>query len=766
MRYFRYFNSDKLYKLVILQTREDKFRFTCKELDSTMQNLNTIDRASFFTLYKKVYLFLRQTMSLDEVSKLTEIIRQGDNIFTREDSLNELLFSLNTAVIAVEELRLKQTTVCSILLFDAYDSGYTSLDEVERCFGNEIKVILSGLQKVRQLEAKKSDDKSDNYVKLILSFIQDVRVIFIVLAMRLQQMREAKDMDEAERFDFGVETLFIYAPLAHRMGLYNIKSELEDLSLKYTDREAYDYVARKLNETKRSRDKYIDEFIAPIREKLEGTGLKFEIKGRTKSIFSILNKLKKQEADFEDIYDLFAIRVVLDSDIDKEKAECWQVYSIITDMYQPNPKRLKDWLSIPKSNGYESLHITVMGPNTKWVEVQIRTRRMNEVAERGLAAHWKYKGLKAESSFEEWLTTLRESLENRDTDKENKLEDFKLNLYDDEIFVFTPKGDLKKLPKGATVLDFAYSIHTKVGATCVSGRVNGKNVSIKYKLKSGEQVEINTSANQSPKQDWLNFVVTSRARNKIRQELKEEASKQVDFAKEMLLRRMKNRKIDYSESTLSQLIRKMRYKSVTDFYCDIAEEKLDVNSIIDKYVAFDKKETELHESFTERSADEFKLKSDTEDRHSIDELVIDQNLRGIDYQLAKCCNPIFGDKIFGFISSQGIKIHRMNCPNANDLFTRYGYRVLKARWTGQSSTSSSYTTMLRVIGNDQMNIVANLMSIISKEDGVLLRSVNIDSDDGLFQGTLSVSLANTSKLEALIKKLKEVRGVKQITRIN
>ncbi|HZJ79325.1 MAG TPA: HD domain-containing protein, partial [Dysgonamonadaceae bacterium] len=639
-----------------------------------MQNLNTIDRASFFTLYKKVYFFLRQTMSLDEVTKLTEIIRQGDNIFTREDSLNELLFSLNTAVIAVEELRLKQTTVCSILLFDAYDSGYTSLDEVERCFGNEIKVILSGLQKVRQLEAKKSDDKSDNYVKLILSFIQDVRVIFIVLAMRLQQMREAKDMDEAERFDFGVETLFIYAPLAHRMGLYNIKSELEDLSLKYTDREAYDYVARKLNETKRSRDKYIDEFIAPIREKLEGTGLKFEIKGRTKSIFSILNKLKKQQADFEDIYDLFAIRVVLDSDIDKEKAECWQVYSIITDMYQPNPKRLKDWLSIPKTNGYESLHITVMGPNTKWVEVQIRTRRMNEVAERGLAAHWKYKGLKAESSFEEWLTTLRESLENRDTDKENKLEDFKLNLYDDEIFVFTPKGDLKKLPKGATVLDFAYSIHTKVGATCVSGRVNGKNVSIKYKLKSGEQVEINTSANQSPKQDWLSFVVTSRARIKIRQELKEEAGKQVDFAKEMLLRRMKNRKIDYNESTLSQLIRKMRYNSVTDFYCDIAEDKLDVNSIIDKYVAFDKKETEVHESFTERSADNFKLRPDTEDRHSIDELVIDQNLRGIDYQLAKCCNPIFGDKIFGFISSQGIKIHRMNCPNANDLFTRYGYR--------------------------------------------------------------------------------------------
>ena len=731
-----------------------------------MEELNKIDRASFFSLYRKVYLFLRETMSLEEVTKLTSIIRQGDNIFNDEESLNQLMFSLKTAVIAVEEIRLKQATVCSILLFDAVQSNYISLDEVDKHFGNEIKIILAGLQKVAELDSKRSDDKSDNYVKLILSFIQDVRVIFIVLAMRVQQMREAKEMDEVERFDFGVETLFLYAPLAHRMGLYNIKSELEDLSLKYTDSEAYDYVAIKLNETKRSREKYIDEFIAPVREKLEQTGLDFEIKGRTKSIFSILNKLKKQEVEFEDIYDLFAIRVVLDSDIDKEKAECWQIYSIITDMYQPNPKRLKDWLSIPKTNGYESLHITVMGPDTKWVEVQIRTRRMNEVAERGLAAHWKYKGLKAESSFEDWLNTLRESLESRDTDEENKLEDFKLNLYDDEIFVFTPKGDLKKLPKGATILDFAYSIHTKVGSTCVSGKVNGKNASIKYKLKSGEQVEINTSPNQSPKQDWLNFVVTSRARNKIRQVLKEEASKQIEFAKEMLLRRMKNRKIEYNEGVLYQLMKKLHYKNVTSFYSAIAENKLEVNSLIDKYVELEKKETEIYESTNERSANEFKLQTQTEDKHSIDELVIDQNLRGVDYQLAKCCNPIFGDKIFGFISSQGIKIHRMNCPNANDLFSRYGYRVLKARWTGKGSASSSYTTLLRVIGNDHINIVANLMSIISREEGVQLRSINIDSNDGLFQGTLSVSLANTSKLEILIKKLKEVKGVKQINRIN
>lgn len=731
-----------------------------------MQHLNTIDTATLRGLHKKVYFFLRETMSSKEVKKLSLIIRQDNTVFKSEASLNRLIFSLKTAIIAVEEIRLKQATVCSILLFDALKADFVSLDEMRKLFGEEIAVILKGLQKVDKLDSKKSDDKSDNYVKLILSFIQDIRVIFIVLSMRVQQMRDAKEMDEAERFDFGVETLFLHAPLAHRMGLYNIKSELEDLSLKYTDRDAYDYVATKLNETKRSRDKYIEEFLAPVNQKLEQTDLKFDVKGRTKSIFSILNKLKKQDIEFENVYDLFAIRVILDSDIENEKADCWQVYSIITDMYQPNPKRLKDWLSIPKTNGYESLHITVMGPESKWVEVQIRTRRMNEVAERGMAAHWKYKGLSAESSFEDWLTTMRESLENRDTDKENKLEDFKLNLYDDEIFVFTPKGDLKKLPKGATLLDFAFSIHSKVGATCVSGKVNGRNVPIKYVLKSGEQIEVNTSPNQSPKQDWLNFVVTSKARNKVRQILKEETGKQINFAKEMLLRRMKNRKIDYNEAILSQLIKKLRYKTVTDFYIDIAKEKTDVNNLIDKYVEFEKRETEAPELSYDTSADKFKLPEQTEEKHSVDELVIDQNLKGIDYTLAKCCNPIFGDKIFGFVSTQGIKIHRMNCPNANDLFSRYGYRVLKARWTGQGSASSSYTTVLRVIGNDHIHIVANLMSIISKEDGVQLRSVNIDSNDGLFQGTLSVSLANTSKLELLMKKLKDVKGVKQISRVS
>ena len=708
-------------------------------------------------------------MSIKDVTHLSSIVRQDNAAFNSDQAQNSLLSSLKTAVIAMEEIGLKQPTACSILLFNAVQSNFVTFEKIEKLFGEEIRVILQGLVKVEEFNSKKSDNKSNNYVKLILSFVKDIRVIFIVLSMRVQQMREAKNLDDGLRFDLGVEALFLYAPLAHRMGLYNLKSELEDLSLKYTDREAYNYVAQKLNETKRSRDKYIMEFIDPVRTKLEQTGLKLEIKGRTKSIYSILNKLKKQQIEFENIYDLFAIRVILDSAIDQEKTDCWQVYSLITDMYQPNPKRLKDWLSIPKSNGYESLHITVMGPQTKWVEVQIRTRRMNDIAERGLAAHWRYKGIKGESPFEDWLNTLRESLENRDIDVQNKLEDFKLNLYDDEIFVFTPKGDLIKLPKGATVLDFAFSIHTKVGSTCVSGKINGRNVPIKYELKSGDQIEVNTSPNQTPKQDWLGFVATSKARTKIRQLLKEDAAKQIDFAKEMLLRRMKNRKIDYSETILMQLIKKLRYKTVTDFYVDIAIEKTDVNTLIDKYVELEKKQSDINEHISTSSvtsADKFKLRKQEEDTHTQDELVIDQNLKGVDYKLAKCCNPIFGDKIFGFISSQGIKIHRLNCPNANDLFTRYGYRVLKARWTGKGSSSSSYTTVLRVVGNDHINIVANLMSIISKEEGVQLRSINIDSDDGLFQGTLSVGLANTSKLDALIKKLKEVKGVKQISRLN
>lgn len=725
------------------------------------------DRHEFLRLYRRLYSFLRQAWERERVLHLKEMLqkslaRADEN---REEAFYGMLLEMRTALITMDEIGLKQPTVCAVLLLRPVRNEEYTLVETKKLFGDEVELILRGLKKVGEFTDRRSTVESENYMRLLLSMAEDIRVVFIMIARQLQLMRDAKGADRSQRLDLSVESTYLYAPLAHRLGLYTIKSELEDLCLKYTDRENYDYIARKLNETKRSREQYIQEFIEPVKERLDRTGLKYDIKGRTKSIHSILNKLKKQKIEFENIYDLFAIRVILDAPADQEKAQCWQVYSIVTDMYQPNPKRLKDWLSIPKSNGYESLHITVMGPKSRWVEVQIRTKRMDEIAERGLAAHWKYKGVKEESTLDSWLNSLRESLEDKEANLSQKLTDFKLDLYEEEIFVFTPKGDLFKLPKGATVLDFAFAIHSKLGATCTSGRVNGKNVPIKHPLNSGDQVEINTSAHQTPKQDWLNFVVTSKARTRIRQLLKEEAGKQVDIAKETLLRRMKNRKIEVDDARLMQLIKKLRYKTVTDFYADIAAEKMEVNWIIDRYLELENKEEESRDVHLPMSAENFTMKPPTQDYKSTDELVIDQNLTGIDYKLAKCCNPIFGDEIFGFVSSQGIKIHRINCPNAHDLFSRYGYRVLKARWSGTTG-SSSYTVVLRVIGNDQINIVANLISIISKEEGVQMRSISIDSNDGLFQGNISVMIANTSMMEQLIKKLKAVKGVKSVTRLN
>ncbi|MGD9772376.1 MAG: bifunctional (p)ppGpp synthetase/guanosine-3',5'-bis(diphosphate) 3'-pyrophosphohydrolase, partial [Parabacteroides sp.] len=548
-------------------------------------------------------------------------------------------------------------------------------------------------------------------------------------------------------------------------GLYSIKSEMEDLSLKYTDRKTYDYIKQKLNETKRSRDAYIAEFIAPIEQKLKETGFKFDIKGRTKSIHSINNKLKKQKIDFEGIYDLFAIRVVLNTPVEKERSECWQVFSIITDMYQPNPERMKDWISIPKSNGYESLHITVMGPQNKWVEVQIRTKRMDEIAERGLAAHWRYKGIKAENGLDEFMNTVRAALENKGANSTELMQDFKLDLYSDEIYVFTPTGELIKLPKGATVLDFAFSIHTKLGSKCMSAKVNEKNVPIKYVLQNGDTVNIVTSPTQSPKRDWLSFVTTSKARTKIKQALREEAAKTADFSKEMLQRRFKNRKIDVDEGTLMRLIKKKGYKTVTDFYLDISDERLDLNNVIDEYLDLERKEKEIYEHSGPKSAENYITTTEVEEiSNRQDVLVIDKNLTGIEYKLAKCCNPIYGDEVFGFVSTQGIKIHRMTCPNAQEMFSRFGYRIIKARWSGKSN--AGYAISLRVVGRDDIAIVTNITSVISKESGVTLRSFNIDSVDGLFQGNFTVLIRDTNMLNVLIKKIKTVKGVKSVERLN
>ncbi len=544
-----------------------------------------------------------------------------------------------------------------------------------------------------------------------------------------------------------------------------MKSELEDLSLKYTDSKQYDFIKRKLNETKRSRDKYIAEFIAPIEKKLREAGLHFDIKGRTKSIHSINNKLKKQKIEFEGIYDLFAIRIVLDTPLEKERSECWQVYSIITDMYQPNPNRMKDWISIPKSNGYESLHITVMGPQNRWVEVQIRTRRMDEIAERGLAAHWKYKGVKAESGLDEFLNNVRTALEEKENSPLDLMQDFKMDLYKDEIYVFTPTGELIKLAKGATVLDFAFAIHSKLGCKCVSAKVNEKNVPIKYELHNGDTVSVITSPSQSPKHDWLNIVVTSKARVKIKQALREETAKAVDFAKEMLRRRFKNRKIEVDEAYLMRFIKKKGFKTVTDFYVELAEERLEANDVIDEYQEYVRKETDITEHSEVRSAEEYVTTTEVEEiSASKDVLVIDKNLTGIEYKLAKCCNPIYGDEVFGFVSTQGIKIHRLDCPNAQEMFSRFGYRIIHARWSGKGD--DGYVVTLRVIGRDDISIVTNITSVISKENGTTLRSLNIDSVDGFFQGSFVVLVRDTTSLNMLVKKIKAVKGVKAVERLN
>ena len=680
--------------------------------------------------------------------------------------LNPVVAAMETAVVAVEETSLRQDVVTAIMLNVGMVSRQLSEQEIGNRFGSGVARILKGLERTRQLDKRNTAADSENFRNLLLSFAEDMRVILIMIASQVNLMRQIRDTDELEmKQKVSQEASYLYAPLAHKLGLYKLKSELEDLSLKYLEHDAYYMIKEKLNATKRSRDAYIAQFIGPIEKKLMEAGLRFHMKGRTKSIHSIWQKMKKQKCGFEGIYDLFAIRIILDSPIEKEKMQCWQVYSIVTDMYTPNPRRLRDWLSVPKTNGYESLHITVLGPENKWVEVQIRTERMDEVAEKGLAAHWRYKGIKGEGNIDEWLNNIRSALESNDS--RQMMDQFKMDLYEDEVFVFTPKGDLLRFPKGATILDFAYRIHSRVGNQCVGGKVNNKIVPVREQLHSGDVVEIMTSANQTPKQEWVNVVKTSRAKAKIRLALKETQVKEGLYAKELLERRLKNRKMDLVEGTLSHLIKKLGFKETSDFYRQLAEEKLDVNEVIEKYIDIRNAEKNASMGVTPaRSAEEFNFSGPSEEllKQNEDVLVIDRNLKGLDYQLARCCHPIFGDPIFGFVGvNGGIKIHRSDCPNAPELRRRFGYRIVKAMWSGKGS--SQYSITLRVVGNDDIGIVNNITSIISKEEKIVMRSINIESHDGLFGGILTVQLEDTSKLEALIKKLRTVKGVKNVERL-
>ena len=682
-----------------------------------------------------------------------------------------------TAAILTEEIGLGDDAVEACLLLPDVDKGQITPEEVKARHGESVARIINGLERIRQLYEKNPVIESENFRNLLLSFAEDMRVVLIMIADRVNLMRQMKafleesddeNREEREAFvnEVSQEAAYLYAPLAHKLGLYNLKRELEDLSLKYMEHDAYYMIREKLNQTKASRDAYIEAFIRPVEEKVKAAGIKCHIKGRTKSIHSIWEKMKKQKCGFEGIYDLFAIRIIIDCPPEKEKMQCWQAYSIVTDMYQPNPKRLRDWLSVPKSNGYESLHITVLGPEQKWVEVQIRTERMDEIAEKGVAAHWRYKGVKGEAGLDDWLAGVRSMLEH--ADGLEAMDQFKMDLYEDEVFVFTPRGDLFKFPVGATVLDFAYHIHSKIGNQCTGGRINGRVVSIRQQLKSGDQVEILTSSTQKPRQEWLSIVKTSRAKSKIRLALKETQQRDGLFAKEMLERKFKNRKIEQVEAVMFHVIKKMGFKEVSDFYKQIADGLIDANAVVDKYIEVREGEKTVTGDNIARSASEFELDSSKlstlNPQVSDDVLVIDRDLKGLDYQLARCCTPIYGDPIFGFVTiNGGIKIHRMDCPNAPELRRRYGYRVVKARWSGKGS--SQYSITLRVVGNDDIGIVNNLTSIISKDEKLVLRSINIDSHDGLFSGNLVVMLEDTSRLEALLKKLRTVKGVKQVERI-
>ena len=734
---------------------EEKFVFTEEE------------KHACEALTKEIHEMLNDTLSGTDVERLRTHIHseiEARHIERDRFGLNPVLKALMTAKVAVGDIGLRRDSLLAIMLYESVLRGHYDTTLARKDFGEGVATILQGLVRVQELYSKTPIVESENFRNLLLSFAEDMRVVLIMIADRVCLMRQIRDTPNKEaQHEVAEEASYLYAPLAHKLGLYQLKSELEDLSLKYLEHDAYYLIKEKLNATKRSRDAYIERFIGPVSKHLTEAGLKFHIKGRTKSIHSIWQKMKKQKCGVDGIYDLFAIRIILDSPLEKEKMQCWQAYSIVTDMYQPNPKRLRDWISVPKSNGYECLHITVLGPEQKWVEVQIRTERMDEVAEHGLAAHWRYKGVKADGGgMEEWLASIRTALEAGDNLE--VMDQFKLDLYEDEVYAFTPKGDLLKFPKGATVLDFAYHIHSRVGGTCVGGKVNGKNVSFRTPLHSGDTVEILTASNQTPKPEWLRILVTSRARAKLRLSLKETRQKQGLYAKELLERRLKNKKLDYDEATVAHLIRKMGFKEQSDFYHQIAEGRLDPTRVLDEYQALvdqsqvKEREAESAENF------EYAHPATTEAKKNDDVLIIDKSLKGIDFSLARCCHPIYGDKVFGFVTvNGGIKIHRADCPNAAEMQRRFGYRIVRAQWSGKGS--SHYDITLRVIGNDDIGIVSNITNIISKDEKIVMRSINIDSHDGLFSGNLVVQLDDKSKLNLLIKKLRTVKGVKQVIRL-
>ncbi|MCH5238829.1 MAG: bifunctional (p)ppGpp synthetase/guanosine-3',5'-bis(diphosphate) 3'-pyrophosphohydrolase [Muribaculaceae bacterium] len=732
--------------------------------DLKKDRLKYFERREYFRTANQLKSLISGLFPKEEVVRFMTFARQ--NLLKSENAHNdnnisEALLTLHTAALFAEAVEPDKNILTAIGLYPFLKEGLTDIISVKKEWGEDIAGILTGLEAVDRFSNKNNVVNQDNFRGLLLALADDIRVIIIMIVRNLALMRMINNHpDQAWVKDVAFEANFLYAQLAHRLGLYKIKSELEDLSMKYTNREIYSQIAKKLNATKREREAYIKSFIDPVKEKLEKAGLNFEIKGRTKSIASIWAKMKKQKVDLPGIYDLFAIRVILDSPLEKEKSDCWLAYSILTDMYTANPARMRDWITIPKSNGYESLHATVMGPSSKWVEVQFRTKRMDLVAEKGLAAHWRYKGVKSDST-DQWMNNIRDILESAESGPMQLMKDIKKDVYGNEVFAFTPKGDLFRLPDGATVLDFAFLIHSNVGSHCNGAIVNGQHRRINHRIANGDTVEILTSSTQSPKKDWLNIVVSSKARNKIKQSLNEEIIRKAELGKELLNRRIKNRKIEIEEAALLKFVAKSGYKHANDFFADLADGKIDPGKFLANFLEETKPKTES----VKVSADNFQFQDNSNNEDEGEILKIgEKNIAGLSYKFARCCNPIYGDDVFGFISSDGsVKIHRKNCPNALHIRERYPYRVIKATWSG--ITGDMLPASLKITGKDDIGIVANITSVISKEAGVNLRNISVDSNDGVFQGILVVAVSDSKKLADLIKKISTVKGVKNIQRL-
>jgi GTP pyrophosphokinase len=713
--------------------------------------------------YRALLTAAKNTVTREEYSKIRRALDLAIKSYGEKEILTgepQILHALSVARIIAGEMGLGLTSIISALLHDSYNSLEISTKDLEKEFGGKVVEILNGFSRIASIESMQSSYQAENFRKLLLSLADDVRVILIKLVERLEYMRNLDMAPEKEKIPLASETYFLYAPLAHRLGFYNIKSEMEDLAVKYLEPEQYKFVENRLKQTTASRNRLIREFSAPLQEKLEKQGFKFTIKSRTKSIHSIMLKMKKQGVEFEEVYDLFAVRIIIDSTGENEKSDCWRAYSVVTDLYQPNPSRLRDWISVPKSNGYESLHTTVVGPRGKWVEVQIRSVKMDEIAEKGLAAHFKYKGIKGEGGLDSWLTKMREILESPEKEDAAFLDQVRSGLYTDEVFVFTPKGDLRQLPAGSTVLDFAFDIHTAVGASCVGGKVNGKNVTIRHVLQNGDHVDIIRSKNQKPKQDWLSFVVTGKARTKIKLALNEEKATAAAEGKEVLMRRLKNWKIAYGDTIIQKIINHYNFKTAQDLYFLISTGKIELLEIKE---ILQKDETAQPASQAATAPEkETKEVFDTQYR---DFLVIEDKIDGLDYKLARCCNPVFGDSVFGFVTiSEGIKIHRTSCPNAHNMMARYPYRVVAARWTKTKSTTS-FITSIKITGVEDTGIVNKIADVISSYN-ITIRSFNYNMEDGLFEGMLNLLVPNNDVLYGIIRKVHSIKGVLKVVRQN